>query len=412
MPPINDIGSVLHISTIKSWAEIADWYSNVSFQDTKDNYELESLYNEIFKSKINENDFAKAKRIYDYIVSNIRYSSLSFRQNGYKPQQISKIINTRLGDCKDLVSLFVALTARAGIKAQFVLVDTRDNGSKDIQIPSMEFNHCISLVHLEGKDYYIELTDSNLPFGSLPMILNGALSLIIPPYGAKAETELLPLVAKNRTPDKLIRITNVMINGNDLKMNVESKRYGSIISAWKNDYATLNSEKQKETYEQMLSNSNKNPVKLESLSFAGLTGTNDSLIIKTNYTIKNEVISAGSMSMLKVPFIDLVATLESLSADKRQYPIEYWNYENIDAYETYINIEVPVGKKLLEFPPDVSLAFKNSKYSLKYLQSGNQLKVTRLVSIDRSDIKPEDYDKFKKFFNDIVEAESKYVVFK
>jgi Transglutaminase-like enzymes, putative cysteine proteases len=412
MPPINDIASVLHISTIKTWDEISDWYSNVSFQDTKDNFEIEDLYNEIFRNKTNENDFAKTKRIYDYIVSNIRYSSLSFRQNGYKPQQISKIINTKLGDCKDLVSLFVALTARAGIKAQFVLIDTRDNGSKDLQLPCMEFNHCISLVHIQGKDYYIELTDSNLPFGSLPMDLNGALSLIIPSFGEKSDAVLLPLVALNRTPDKLIRMTNVVINGNDLKLNVESKRYGSIISAWKNDYATLNSEKQKENYEQMLSSGNKNPVKLESLSFIGLTGPNDSLDIKSNYTIKNEVISAGSMSMIKVPFIDLVATLESLSADKRKYPIEYWNYENIDAYETFINIEIPAGKKLLEYPPDINLHFKKSTYSLKFVQNGNQLKITRLVNMERNDIKPEDYDEFKKFFNDIVEAESKYVVFK
>ena len=107
-----------------------------------------------------------------------------------------------------------------------------------------------------------------------------------------------------------------------------------------------------------------------SLSFIGLTGPNDSLDIKTKYTIKNEVVNAGSMSMIRVPFIDLVATLESLSADKRKYPIEYWNYENIDAYETFVNIEIPSGKKLLEYPPDIKLSFRKSKYSLKFVQIG------------------------------------------
>jgi tetratricopeptide (TPR) repeat protein len=411
MPPVNDIATVLHISTIKSWADVAKWYSDIAYQDTKDNYELDALYNDIFKGKINESNYEKAKRIYDYIITNIRYSSVSFRQNGYIPQDISKIINTKLGDCKDLATLFVALANKAGIQAQLVLTDTRDNGVKDMQLPSMEFNHCISLVHIDGKDYYIDLTDSNLPFTSLPANLNGALVLVIPPHGSKSSSELVSLVATNREFDKSLREVNVSLDGNDLKMNVETKRYGSIISSWKNEYASLNAEKQKQSYEEMISNSNKNPVKLETLSFQGLTGTGDSLIIESKYTIKNEVIDAGSIKMIKVPFIDIIATLESLSADKRVYPIEYWNYENTDVYETAVNIQIPAGKKLQEVPSDKNFSFKKSEYSLKFIKTGNQLKVIRRANMNREDITPNDYDEFKKFFNNIVEAESKYIIF-
>ncbi len=411
MPPLNDVGTVLHISTIKTWTDIATWYSDIAYQDTKDNYELDALYNEIFKNGMPGNEYAKAKLIYDYIVTNIRYSSVSFRQSGYVPQDISKIINTRLGDCKDLSTLFVALAGRVGIKAQLVLIDTRDNGAKDMLLPSMEFNHCISIAHLDNKDYYIELTDGDLPFGSLPSNLNGALSLIIPPHGQKSTSELTPLFTTNRTPDRTLREVNVTLNGNDLKLNVEVKRYGSIISSWRDDYSSLSAQKQKDTYEESLSNSNKNPVKLDAVSFVGLTDKGDSVIIKSTYTIKNEVIDASSLKMIKIPFIDVIATVESLSSDVRQYPIEYWNYENTDVYETSVNIEIPAGKKLLETPTDKDFGFKNSQYSLRYFKTGNQLKIIRKVQIDRSDIDAKDYDEFKKFFNNIVEAESKYLVF-
>lgn len=412
MPPLNDVASVLHISTIKSWDNIASWYSDIVYQDTKDNYDLDLLYAEIFKNKKPVSEFEKAGLIYDYIVNNIRYSSVSFRQNNFIPQNISTIINTRLGDCKDLSLLFVALTERAGISSQLVLIDTRDNGTNDMLLPSMEFNHCISLAKLDGKEYYIELTDNDLPFTSLPANLNGALSLVIPSHGQKANSTLNPLFSTNRKQDKVLTNMNIALQENDVKLKVESKRYGAIVSPWRSNYATLTSSKQMERFEQSLSNSNKNAVKLESLTFDGLTGPGDVFTTNCAYTVMNDVVDAGSMKMIKIPFTDVIATLESLSPDTRDYPIEYWNYENTDEYETNINIQIPEGLHLLEMPQDKDLKFKETSYSLKFLQEGNTIKIVRRASMCRKDIAPADYYAFKKFFKEIVEAESKYLVFK
>jgi transglutaminase-like putative cysteine protease/predicted Zn-dependent protease len=412
MPPLNDVGTVLHISTLKSWAEVANWYSDISYQNMTDNFELTALYNEIFANTKSLTNLEKAKLIYNYIVTNIRYSSVSFRQSGWIPQDVSKIISTRLGDCKDLSTLFVALAGKAGIPAQLVLIDTRDNGGKDMVLPSMDFNHCITLAQIDGKEYYIELTDSNLPFGSLPNNLYEALALIIPAHGQKSSAEIRPLIALNRTVEKIIRNITVTINGKDEKLNVVAKRYGSLTSGWRESYATLSAEKQKEEYEQSISNGYKNPVKLESLVFTGLSDLSDSLITNYSYTVKNEIIEAGSMKMIKVPFIDLVATLESLSSDKREFPIEYWNYENTDAYETTVTLQLPSGQKFLEVPENQNFSFKGSVYSVKYIKEGEKLKVHRTVKLQRQNISPADYEQFKKFFNDIVEAEAKYIPFK
>jgi transglutaminase-like putative cysteine protease/predicted Zn-dependent protease len=412
MPPLNDVGTVLHISSIKTWADVANWYSDISYQDITDNFELTALYDEIFADAKQMSDLEKARRIYNYIVTNIRYSSVSFRQSGLVPQDVSKTISTRLGDCKDLSTLFVALAAKAGIPAQLVLIDTRDNGSRDMVLPSMEFNHCIALANIGGKDYYIELTDSNLPFASLPNDLNGALSLVIPPHGQKSNAELRPLLAPSRTPDRSKREISVTVMGKDEKINVSVKRFGSLTSSWRENYATMPAEKQKEDFEQSISSGYKNPVKLEQLSFSGLSELSDSLGMDYTFTIKNEVIEAGSMKMIKVPYIDLVATLESLSSDKRAFPVDYRNYENTDIYETTVTLQFPAGQKLMELPANQNLFFKGSTYSIKYVKEGEKLKVYRYAKLQREDIAAADYDKFKKFFTDIVEAESKYIVFK
>jgi len=148
------------------------------------------------------------------------------------------------------------------------------------------------------------------------------------------------------------------------------------------------------------------------LSFSGLDNLDDSLVMNYSYTVRNEVAEAGSMKMLKVPFIDLVATLESLSADERKFPIEYWNYENSDGYQTTVVIQLPAGQKFIEIPTDQKFSFKGSTYSLKYIKDGDKLRVVRSARLQRENISPSDYSAFRKFFNDIVEAETKYLVFK
>jgi tetratricopeptide (TPR) repeat protein len=412
MPPLNDVGTVLHISTLKTWADVANWYSDISYQNLTENFELNTTYNEIFADKKTLTNLQKAKHIYEYMLTNLRYSSVSFRQSGFIPQDVSKIITTRLGDCKDFSTLFVALAAKAGIPAQLVLIDTRDNGSKDMVLPSMEFNHCIVLAKIDGKDHYLELTDNNLAFGSLPNNLNGALSLLIPTHGQKSTETLKPLIASTRQQDKIIRTINVSINGKDERLAIDVKRTGHLTSSWRDEYATLPDEKKMENYEQIISNNYKNPVKLESLSWGGLTDLSDSLTTKYVYTVRNEVIEAGSMKMIKIPFIDLIATLDNFSPDKRDFPIEYWNYENTDIYETTVNIQLPTGQKFIEIPVNQNFSFNNNTYSIKYLKEGEKLKIIRSAKMNRENISATEYMQFKKFFNDIVEAESKYIVFK
>jgi tetratricopeptide (TPR) repeat protein len=413
MPNTSDIGTVLHLSTISSWAEVANWYSDIAYQDYEDDYELNTLYSEIFSGKQGLTQTQKARMIYDYIVTNIRYSSVSFRQSGLVPQSISKIINTKLGDCKDLSSLFAALAKKAGFDAQLVLVNTRNYGTKDLMLPTMDFNHCIVYTKLDGKEYYLELTDSRLPFGSLPSNLYKAVTLTIPHHDKKSTaTELKPLVSPGRTQDKLVKNLKVTVAGKDLKYAVSSKRVGALTSGWRENYSSLSETDLVKTFEESISSGYKNPVKLNNVRFTGLDKLDDSVVVDYSYTASNEVIEAGSMKMFRLPFLDIVASVDNFSADSREFPIEYWNYENTDVYETTIQVQLEPGQKLVEVPADQTFTFKNSSYKIRYTRTGEALKIYRYAKIDREDILPADYAAFKKFFVNIIEVESKYIVIK
>ncbi len=414
MPTLTDVGTTLYISTIRNWEDVARWYSDISYARTDDEFELKDAYDEIFSGTGKLSDLEKARLIYQYIQKNIRYSSVSFRQSAYVPQLASVTINTRLGDCKDLSSLFVSLATMAGLQTNLVLVDTKDNGLNEMLLPGVEFNHCIALLKTGGKQYYIELTDNNLPFGSMPKNLIGASSLVIPRQGDKVVAQsLMALPGDNKTRDMIRRTVNIKVNENDLEISSEIYKTGALTSYTRSEYRSLTGEKLRERMQQAVSGGFKNPVKVDKVSFKGLDELTDSTICNYTFTVHDEVVEVGEMKMFKIPFGDVVATIDNFSKDDRQFPLEYWRYEDVDEYETIVNVTIPEGMKLVEIPKDESITFNKSRYTLQYKTNvPGKITVIRKASLSRDNVSPKDYPAFKEFMKKIVKAEARYVAFK
>ncbi|HEY5369682.1 MAG TPA: DUF3857 domain-containing protein [Hanamia sp.] len=416
MPYNVDAGTILHLSTVASWKDIADWYSDITNNKSEEDFEILALYKKLFPDPNKKmTQFQKANIIYDYIESNIRYSSVSFRQSAFVPQRASATLTSRLGDCKDLSNLFVTLARKAGINAQMVLVDTRNNGQKDILLPSVEFNHCIAKAQLDNKSYYIELTDNYLPFTALPNDLNGALALEIPYKSVNEKSELIQLKPTNRLKDIIKREMDISPSetGN-LNVTVNTVMYGAFSSAVRSNYIGLDNDKQKLNLQKTIAGSFKNNVTLEKVSFKDLDKLDDSVTYSYTYKVNNEIAEIGSLNTFQIVYPDIVASLDNFSADQRDYPIEYWRYETADAYQTTVNITAPKGKKFVELPKGETLSFEGLKYSIQYtLKAPDKLVVTRKFTDGREQqIATKDYTAFKSFFEKIVKAEQNFIAYK
>lgn len=414
MPSLTDVSPTLHVSTINSWDKIVEWYSDISHFRIEDEFELKEVYDSIFANTKNLTPLKKAEKIYNYIQENIRYSHISFRQGAYVPQRPSVTLNTRLGDCKDLSSLFVSLATMAGLKANMVLVDTKDNGLREMTLPSLEFNHCIVLLQADSRQYYLELTDNELPFTSLPYNIPGAMSLVIPTYNVEApKGSLQPIVAAHRSSDRVYRKGTIDFDGSDLRMNVNVVRTAALSSGLRSTYKNLSEEKQKEKLQDAISGSFKNPLTISTVNFKGLETAVDSVQYTYSFVVKNELIEVGDMNMVRIPFGDVIATLDNFSKDTRVFPLEYWRYEDGDTYETNITINAPAGKRIIEVPKSESFKFGKSSYSIEFVAVGNsKLEIKRTAKLEREDVAVGDYAGFKEFLNKIVKVESKYIAFK
>jgi transglutaminase-like putative cysteine protease len=414
MPTIDDIGQVLHISTVKSWDIIAEWYSDLTRMQCREDFSLNAAFAEIFPNGVKDmNDWEKARRIYEYIEKNIAYSSVSFRQGAYVPQRASKTLVTRLGDCKDLSALFVAFAHKAGLDANLMLVSTRENGQHNLLLPSMEFNHCVARFKADNEYHYLELTNNRLPFNTLPQSLVAAQVLNVPfHYNSNEKISLLP--ADDHHKVTMLRKTKVKISNSDLDITTNCRTSGELSSIMRSKYGNKTKTELTDDLQSTLAQQSKNPVVLGDFSFSNIDNLQDTVVQELHYTVKNDVINVGDFSMIRPVFVDIVATADIFTADARQYPFEYWSYENTDQYLTDIDMELPEGRSFDQVPANVESSFNNMTYQLTFQKTApNKLQIRRKFITNRNqDITAADFNKMKDFFNTIVNAEQKYISFK
>lgn len=414
MPPAVDVGKVLQVSTIPSWKMISTWYSDLTREQSASSLGIEQLITDLFPKGVNGlNDMEKAKAIYNYIVSHISYSSVSFLQSAYVPQKASKTLITKLGDCKDMATLFVALARKAGLKANLVLVSTRDNGQQAMVLPSLEFNHCIVKFNVKGQNYYLELTDKNLPFCALPDNLYGAEVLNIPYKVKDQKAELTILKPVNKALDKMDRKISMAVSDNDIKVHSVLNVTGALSARYRDRYRNELKSDVNASLKQNLTQIYKKPVKIDSVKFIGVNRLSDSVQERIGFTVSNEVIEIGNMHVLKPNFMDVVANSNLFTVDKRKYPIEYWKYENAEQYKTAIEINLPSDRSFKEIPSNATFNFNQMIYHLSYQKiSPHKLLIKRsFITQPWKNIQAEDYGGLEDFFHKIIKAESRYISF-
>lgn len=413
MPTLDDVGMVVDISSIPDWKFISNWYADLANTKAKSDYELKEAVADVFKDQPKTlTELQKAKLIYDYIEKNVSYSSVSFLQGAFVPQKASRTLNTKLGDCKDVSTLFVAMCREVGVTANLVLVSTRENGDSYLVQPNVGFNHCIAHLDADGKEYYIELTDNKLSFSSLGNSLINTTILQIPTETKKVSGELERLKTNNRIPNHIVRNANISFNNNDLLVARNTYRTGVFADGTRYDYAELGKEEQMKAMNQSISADFTTPVKLTELNFSDLATLTDTVNYKLAFTVSNALMEVAGMKIIKLPWAESFSSLDFLALEKRTYPFNVWEFSALENATEELTIELPKGKLLAEMPKSVVINNALVSYSLTFKMAGTKLIATRVMKYNKEIVSPEEYASFKETFTKISEADSRQVAFK
>lgn len=415
-PVFSDLVGEVYVGSIETWGDIANWYADLVKKNIKKDKITQQVFKELFPQghqSLTEDE--RALRIYKYISENITYSFVDFRQSGHVPQKPSKTITSKLGDCKDVSTLFVALAEMADLEANLVLVLTNDNGLKSMPLPNNEFNHCIARVVLNGKEHFLELTDKYLPFKAMPQSLINAKALVIHFQKAKNDAaQLIGLTPVNAIPNAIHTKTVVDILEDKKVFSNEHLIKGSYKAYFNELFSSATSEDiRKKELVDLYNGRLKKTIQLESAK--GLTNDrfSDSYTFESKFSVNERLQKLGSLKVISIPFLDVVYTKALVETDARNYPINYNAYEDSFHYTNELLLKLPKGNKFIEVPESRTLNYKGHQYQISFeVVQDNELKIIRVVKLSPDDIQPSEYVTFKEYIDEVLAIEDQIIGFK
>ena len=413
MPTYGDILRKLVVSSIPDWNYVANWYSDLSNIKSKADFEIKEKVSELMQGNEKLSSIEKARLIYNYIEDNFNYSNVSFLHSALTPQRASRTLNSRLGDCKDLSVLFVAMAKETGLDANLVLVDTRDEGENSLDLPFIGFNHCIAQLNDNGKTYYIELTDNHLPFKSMENSLIKATGLMIPKDGAQtSNAQLFKINTPSRTPNFVYRKANIVLEENKAIISRTSIRIGAESSGTRSGYRNKSEEDKKKDLTKSLTGEFNNPISLKSFSISNLDNLTDTITFLYNFEADKYSTEIAGMQIVKLPWADGYSNFSFLSMEKRTYPFNLWSFSSTPFDNEVLTVTLPAGKKWVELPKNISYSCSAISFTMNFEMKGDKLIVTRDLKYLKDQIPVDEFKSFKETVSKIVEADRKQYAFK
>jgi transglutaminase-like putative cysteine protease/tetratricopeptide (TPR) repeat protein len=250
-PPLSELLGHVHVSTYKSWDELAAWYWGL----VKDQF----VADDDVRRRVAEatsglkDDRAKVRAIYDYVVQKTRYVALEFGIHGFKPYSCAQIFARGFGDCKDKATLLVTMLKELGIPATIVIVRSGMRGDFETEPASLApFDHAIAYV--PSLDLYLDGTAEYTGSTELPAMDRGALALQVnegraklvhlpdPPARESITSRRLELLVGgdgSAQIDFLSEVTGSNANGYRQRYHAEVSRKQRITEDLSGDFAGL-----------------------------------------------------------------------------------------------------------------------------------------------------------------------------
>ncbi len=399
MPPYKEIAPYLFVSSYKTWKEISDWVWGISEPQTKAGDELKKKVLELVKGATTRME--KIKRIYTYVITDIRYVGLEFGISGFMPHKADDVFRYKYGDCKDKATLMKAMLKVVGIDSYITLVRTRDLGKLDKDMPGLEFNHAILSVRDDSGDLiFLDGTAEDVPFGQVPGMDQGTEAMIVTKDGPIFKE--IPL--DSYKDNKKVREMEVSISDRGkIEADVHVQLTGYFGTYYRSVLKSLGKIKRKEIVERSLGALCPG-AKLKDLNFSNLS--NLDIPVEQFYGFYSDTYLKRTESGYSFypSILERLTSGEEVAKSERRYPIvKYLPYETIDIIRYKLSDNLAWDK----IPVDVSIDTPFGFYSLTFELKSGILTFKRIYRLKRIRIETEEYKEYKEFIEQVIKEDKK-----
>ena len=342
-------------------------------------------------------DTDKARKIYQHVRDH--FTCTGMRGIGVE-QSPKNTFKAGKGTMAEVNLLLTAMLRNAGIKADPVILSTRDHGYTLEYYPMLNrFNYVVVAVQADNRNFYLDATHTQLGFGRLlPDCYNGHARFVneeaTPVYfisdSLKDRKTTILFLSKGEKSlwEGTMNQTPGYYESYELRERIKEKGPEKFFKDIEKDFGA--------------------EVKMANPGIDSLKNYDDPMKIHYNISFnpdKEDILYINPMfgeGYRNNPF----------KSAERLYPVEM-PYVTDESF--VLTMEVPDGYEVDELPKQIRARFdEEGKTFFEYLvqQSGGTISMRSRIKIDRAFYEPDEYEGLREFFNLIVKKHNEQIVFK
>ncbi len=385
----------LHKYYSTTWEDVTKTiYKNINFGNQLDKT---SYYKDDLATLIKKTDpfNEKVQKIFQFVKSKIKWNNYN---NKYTTEGVIKAYKEGVGNAAEINLTLVSMLRDAGVKANPVLVSTRDNG-----IPlfptSNGFNYVIACVEINNDLILLDATEKYSLPNVLPLRDLNWHGRIVREDGSSASINLLPKALSSKKVFLIVKLDQEAI------VTGSSRTSFNYLNAlnYRNQYNNLSEQELIGKFEENYQN-------IEIIDFKISNKEDISKSVKQTLTFEsdNQVEMIGD-NMYFSPLLYLSTNENPFKLEERKFPVDFgtpWE-------EKYtISIEFPEGYILESKPENVAYALPDNLGSYKFIiaEKGNSLQVLSNVKINAPIIASNNYGALKEFYKKMIDKQLEKVV--
>lgn len=375
-----------------------EWYKGLVDVISEDDADLEPIVEELTSKA--KTDLEKLEAIFYWVQDNVRYIAFEDGIAGFKPESAINVCNNRYGDCKGMANLAKHMLTLAGFDARLTWVGTR-RIAYDYSIPSLAVdNHMICTVIHDGKEYFIDPTETYISLGDYAHRIQGRQVLI-----EDGDDYMLKKVPEfGHEHNKTITTRTFTVRDKRIEGKASEVYNGESKTSILRGYNGLRSDRKDQALIEFVNDNDKN-LKAENITTSDLKDRSTPVRVDYDYKLENHHIDLDNQLLVELDYDQDFYYFEFDEKRKTDYVFDSKFHRERNYTFTF-----PSGYRLVSLPKGLSHSTDDYSIDVKVTASGNSVAVQRTIIIPNGTITKENQAKWNEHHKELRAFYDDYLV--
>jgi virulence-associated protein VapD len=327
-----------------------------------------------------ETETQKAKDIYNFVTKKYSYNG---EYSLFPSKNLRTILESRTGQRSDINLTLLAYLRQNGLTAYPLLISSKGNGrSRLVDTPFLDqFNQLIVYAKVDDKEYFLDATNSERPFGYLPLAHHVSYGYVL----KEKDSGLIPVQLPHRSG--IVQMVNTKLDENSHLISESTVRFTDYDALTKMNGSSVD---EVDTLKKYILGPT--PENLLDFAVTEKTEPRKQLEAKFKYSFTDFDHETTFIS----PFAYTRWSENPFQSEVRTFPVDFL-YTFTDNYTSII--EIPAGYEVDDYPEDTNISIPggNAQFTYQVNQFDGQIKITSSVSLKYPLISPTIYPDLKYF---------------